>query len=466
MNSLDCKIKKYILIFSLFLCASVTFALSKTAKLKVYANSFDSFPAKQGLWDSLVILYSENSSFFAQNNKNFDFSKKNDWVAPDEFLSDEELLQKAENEKRLAGNVFNLLFRKTAQKTENSFNFIPLIYVFYPEYENLFETFAWYLPSDDSGKWIDSLLISLEEERIADEILMMDNKDQRFLYENSDLAETEGGDEAEKIEEKYFYQDGNTLSHFEYGDEIFMMNKLPENSDGEVLSSVHKDSISLRRYFYDSEFKILKKEIWELSGKILNQRETYKYDFDSKNPSQKIIEEFTQSTQNDGVKTELSSKTEIFYAPDSLVEAENKYQMISFNQTKNSKDSEVQKKLALNSQTKWRYDEQRRVIQSVQNVYSYNAVNGNQSDVFTKKYNYRYNSDPEIPADTRYYEDDVLKMALTYKTSKADYVQQYFFDDNFSIISYYEKNILVRELYLSGNTVIRARNFNQEDSES
>lgn len=460
MNFLDFKIKKYILIFSLFLCVSLCFALSKTAKLKVYVNSFDFFPAKQGLWNFLVNLYSENSSFFAQNNKNFNFSKKNDWVAPDEFLSDEELLKKLENEKKLAGNVFTLLFRKTARKTENSFTFIPLIYVFYPEYENLFESFAWYLPSDDNGDWIDSLLISFEEERIADEILMMDNKNQRFLYENIDLVEKEGEGESEKNQEKYFYQDGNSLSHFEYGDEIFMINKLPKTSDGEVLSSLHKDSTSLRRYFYDGEFKILKKEIWELSGKIIKQRETYKYDFDSKNPSQKIIEVFSQETQNNGIKSELSSKTEIFYTSDFLVESENKYQMIFFNQSEKSKESEVLKKLVMTSQIKWSYDEQHRVIQSVQNVYSYNSITGIQTDVFTKKYNYRYNLNPEIPADTRYYEDDVLKMALTYKTSKSDYVQQYFFDDNFSIISYYENNILIRELYLSGNTVLRTRNFN------
>ena len=75
---------------------------------------------------------------------------------------------------------------------------------------------------------------------------------------------------------------------------------------------------------------------------------------------------------------------------------------------------------------------------------------------FTKRQNYSYKKDEEIPPDYEYYENGELKIKTTY-TTKTEYTTQVFFDDSFSVITYYDDGKKLRDEYYNKDTFVREK---------
>ena len=81
---------------------------------------------------------------------------------------------------------------------------------------------------------------------------------------------------------------------------------------------------------------------------------------------------------------------------------------------------------------------------------------------FAKKYTYSYNGD-EIPPDFLYYENGVLKMQNKYSTTKGTYTSRIYFDDDFSVKTYYENELRVKDTYYSGNKILREKLYEERE---
>jgi hypothetical protein len=51
-----------------------------------------------------------------------------------------------------------------------------------------------------------------------------------------------------------------------------------------------------------------------------------------------------------------------------------------------------------------------------------------------------------LPADYEYFENDILKIKAVYSETKGNYTQEIFFD-NMSVKSFYEDNLLKKDIY-------------------
>ena len=83
---------------------------------------------------------------------------------------------------------------------------------------------------------------------------------------------------------------------------------------------------------------------------------------------------------------------------------------------------------------------------------------------FVKKYTYAYN-EGEILPDFQYYENGILKMQNKYSAQKGTYTSRIFFEDGFSVKTYYEDEIRVKDIYYSGNKVLREKVYEKVEQE-
>ena len=68
----------------------------------------------------------------------------------------------------------------------------------------------------------------------------------------------------------------------------------------------------------------------------------------------------------------------------------------------------------------------------------------------------------DFPPDFEYFENDVLKMKNKYSSQKGSYTSQIFFEDDFSVKTYYIEEKKVKEIYYSGESVLRVKNYDKQ----
>jgi len=416
MISLDCKLKKYITIFSLLLLSQSCFALTKKVftSTKVYKSGLEKH------WQRV------NDDAFLGNKVSYEFYKITSPEIP--AISD------FTNCYYIKGGKFYYLPDLCFAKLEN-YSFLGDIYI----------------PDADNGQWVDEVLYAAEEERIASEIADMDNTNEDYQYEAFDSEQRAQEIEAAidgSIQEKYFYDKNYSLSHMSFENEIFMFQK---RDDGFI--GIHTNENVVQRIFYDLQYRTQRKETWNRDATVNQINNIYEYEENNVKPSKKIIEELTVTP---------GKKEVIFYDEEGLVSESNVYAVVK----DKIDDTEISRE-EIKSKSTWKYDSQNRVIKSIQKIYSYSDdTYSKQTDVFEKKYIYLYHepqedeegNSVEIPADTEYYEENILRMRFVYK-SKLNYTKQYFFDDDFNVTSYYVDDKLTKEVYRTGKKVIRIKSY-------
>lgn len=321
--------------------------------------------------------------------------------------------------------------------------------------------FDFYSPACDNGEWVEELLARLEEERIADELSSMESS--LSEYQNEEMPEAEkSGEETEPTEstdsteseessepqlsevEKFFNQEkadtiihdkNNKLKFYEFENEIFE----PQYQNGNLIN-IHANGNYIDRYFYNDNYQLVKKENWNIpsvQGAKLEKTEKYEYYPDSNVISKKTI-------------TTLESQENLTYSETSKILTSEKYAIAEENNQ-------------ITSKRKFSYDNEDRLISDSLTEYFYKDKEYKELDYsFTKKYDYAYN-EGEIPPDFKYYENGVLKMLNKYSSEKGKYVSEIFFDKTFSVKTYYENDVRVKDVFYSGGKVTREKLYDKMD---
>lgn len=321
--------------------------------------------------------------------------------------------------------------------------------------------FDFYSPACDNGEWVEELLARLEEERIADELSSMESS--LSEYQNEEMPEAEkseeetessestGSTESEESAEpqlseveKFFNQEkadtiihdkNNKLKFYEFENEIFE----PQYQNGNLIN-IHANGNYIDRYFYNDNYQLVKKENWNIpsvQGAKLEKTEKYEYYPDSNVISKKTI-------------TTLESQENLTYSETSKILTSEKYAI-------------AEEKNQISSKRKLSYDNEDRLISDSLTEYFYKDKEYKELDYsFTKKYDYAYN-EGEIPPDFKYYENGVLKMLNKYSSEKGKYVSEIFFDKTFSVKTYYENDVRVKDIFYSGGKVTREKLYDKMD---
>lgn len=327
-----------------------------------------------------------------------------------------------------------------------------------------------YTPEADDGAWVEGLLAQIEEERIAEEIRAMEESREEYeIDDESEIAEAESVEEGETEEaaemetpetsensetseepvkisevEKFFNEEktesiktgkNDHLSFYEFDNEILAS----QDSEGNHIL-IHSDKERVSRFFYDKDYQLIKKEMWNIPSvekAVLEKTELYEYFENSIIVSEKkIIGPY--SIEN--VKYNKEGKT---------VSAE-KYAV-------------VEDKKHITSKRLFSYDEEGNLLSDELKEYFYKADDYKEVDYsFTKKYLYSYNEEG-IPPDFKYFENGNLKMHNKYSTEKGNYTSRIYFDEGLSVKAYYENDIRVRDLYYRNNSVIREKFYEQPE---
>ena len=327
-----------------------------------------------------------------------------------------------------------------------------------------------YNPALDDATWVESVFARIEEERIAEELRVMkesleeyqiddaselikDDEEESTMNSESESSEvSEMSDETNDSQaeetlseiEKFFSEEkeevtktgkNDLLSFYEFDNEIFTS----QDSEGNHIL-VHSMKEKVNRFFYDDEYKLIKKEVWNIpsaSKAALEKTETYKYFENSKVVSEK---EITGPYTVENVKYNNDGKT---------LSAE-KYAVFE------EKEHITEKRL-------FSYDDDGNLLSDELKEYFYKADDYEDLDYsFTKKYLYSYN-DEGIPPDFKYFENGILKMHNKYSTEKGIFTSRIFFDEGLSVKSYYENNIRVRDVYYRNNSIIREKVYEEPE---
>lgn len=374
-------------------------------------------------------------------------------------------------------------FRHTMENGKNLY----LIEKYYPECIGKIDCYGFTCAECDNGSWVVSLLDSLEEERLADELIglleddsgisiseVYDEAKAQYLEEqenliddfnNNDEKDSENIEETEQnpeninnddekleekkpenkaannddipVVEKLIIDSKNRLKNLEYGQEIFVTQKTNEK---EII--IHADGTKVVRNIYDLQFRLVQKEIWEISGikdSKLVLKEVFEY------------EGTTNIVKNRAVKSEDTEKN-IIYNENGLPQKNQTYSIFG------------EKKL-LQSETIWKYNKDGKITEEENIEYKY--IDEKLESKSAKKQVFIYNDSDgkkELPPDYEYYENDVLKMRTEY-SSKSDYVTKIYFDDGFVVSAYYKDNVKIKDVYSINGLVKRTKIYEQKKSE-
>ena len=258
-------------------------------------------------------------------------------------------------------------------------------------------------------------------------------------------AESEESAEPQLSEvEKFFNQEkadtiihdkNNKLKFYEFENEIFE----PQYQNGNLIN-IHANGNYIDRYFYNDNYQLVKKENWNIpsvQGAKLEKTEKYEYYPDSNVISKKTI-------------TTLESQENLTYSETSKILTSEKYAI-------------AEEKNQITSKRKLSYDNEDRLISDSLTEYFYKDKEYKELDYsFTKKYDYAYN-EGEIPPDFKYYENGVLKMLNKYSSEKGKYVSEIFFDKTFSVKTYYENDVRVKDVFYNGGKVTREKLYDKMD---
>ena len=330
----------------------------------------------------------------------------------------------------------------SAQFKEADGTSLMMIERFHPEHKGELEAQNYYMPDFDNGEWVEEVLVLIEEKRIADEINLLEQLENESEYlveysepddveaavENTEPAAKESNQEnsefqAEEKTESYVLSD-NAMSSMQFEKEIF----IPPQDRGDN-TIIHASNGRVVRSFYDNFERLIKKEEWKiksLTDSVLNKTEAYDFASDeARTPSTKTV-------------TEEKISRVYYYNEKALCERVFEYKVL-------------EQERILDSKTEFTYNDEGKIL-------SEEAFDYSEKTASSKKRVFSYNKTDEIPPDSYYYENGILKMSTVYSSEK-NYVSKIFFDDSYSVTTYYEDGIRVKDVYIFDGEVLRVKNY-------
>lgn len=265
-----------------------------------------------------------------------------------------------------------------------------------------------------------------------------ENEIENEVFEKSDnLNLNENILKDEEVQKEFFLIDKTgKLNLYSNDDEIFFP-QIEENFT--VLTSVNKKIIT--RSFYDETGRFCKQEDWTNSTEenpILIKKTLYEYEENNLSPTKKIIIENDFQTEIEYDAKENPKKNKKFYI------------------LKNQKtEEEIETKNILLTQTDYFYNSENKVEKEFIKDFSYSEDYKILQSILEKEFVYFYRNQEEIPADYDYFENGILRIRNLYTNEKGNYTSQVFFDENYSVKTYYNNNLKTKDIYILNGVVVR-----------
>lgn len=328
---------------------------------------------------------------------------------------------------------------------------------YFPGKIGIIEGSLFYNPYDEKADWVEDLVIRVEEERIAGEILAMEDALEEAEYvpeEYSEQIERALSDEIETISR---VGRDNKLKIMEYDNEIFM----PQERE-DCFVTIDSDGNLIKRSYFDAEYRLVKKEYWKINnhsdGK-LTESEEFVFDEESYRPKEKSYR------NEDGF-----TKTE--YNEDGLAIHSVEYKTVERKkESKKTRKVKTTNEDVITAEYNWSYNEDNKIDTQLCTLFFYDEEYKTLEYSFVKKYLYMYNDfaadksdsgddeNKDIPPDFEYYENDVLKMKNKYTAELGTYTSQVYFENDFTVKTYYEKYKKVKDVYAVGKVVKRVKKY-------
>lgn len=276
-----------------------------------------------------------------------------------------------------------------------------------------------------------------------------DLEEDNFVIDMTNEESDSDNDEVQILSKILFDKNGNLKIH-EFDSEKLNVSFVENQFEYTIVNE--KDTV---RLFYDENYRLSKKEKWEISDLETSRLflvEKYLYSDSNETPS--VITLFTEN-----------EKVESYYDNYGKKIREKKYIAKIENDSNTNNKNEDETKIDLifyinnsdykiEEETYWLYDEKNRVVE--ENTKFFNKKDTTLSE---KKLLLVYNDIDEItPPDSEYYENGILINSVKYFTSDS-YEQKIYFDDDFVVTTIYENYIKVRDVYSKNGSVIRVKNY-------
>ncbi|MBR1640395.1 MAG: hypothetical protein IJ688_13510 [Treponema sp.] len=302
----------------------------------------------------------------------------------------------------------------------------------------LIDSQGFYDANAENTDWIDSCLARVEEERIASQLSLMEEEFELPVEEEM-LASATGDSASQDVasqasaqtDSDFLISDAPSkdisgknkrLSFSEFEKEKF----ISQEKDGKHIL-IYACSENVLRRFYDEKYKLEKEEIWSIkNAENSNLEKTIEYVYDS------------SGLLNQRLINQNNSQEIYYYTKEGLISKKEVYDIL-----------EDDKKLTVSFER--RYNELNQLVSELSLTYS-------ASDSYEQRYDYTYNAE-DIPPDVKYYEDGVLKMHNKYSMEKGSYTSQIYFDENYSVKTYYQDNKKVREVFFINGEVRREKEY-------
>lgn len=332
--------------------------------------------------------------------------------------------KESESQNLVLKNVENQLFTYTIQNGKNLF----VIEKLYQNCKGQIDCKNFYIGFDNAD-YVDAIVLQSEESE--NDLDSLENNGENPLEDEESFDSQKSKDIEETLEnskliEKLYIDRLNELKILEFEKELFIPND-------EVI--IEKNEKSVSKSYYDDLYRVIKKEHWSI-GKLL----------DSKISKTELFEYYDDTLVS-------KSKTEI-------TEAEKKVSVFNKNGfvEKIEEYSIFENQNYLISETNLSYDEKDRINEKTETKYIYDEEYKMKPTVNTKRFVYHNKENEELPADYEYFENDILKIKVVYSETKGNFTQEIFFD-NMSVKSFYEDNLLKKDIYYIDGVEKRVVNY-------
>lgn len=315
-------------------------------------------------------------------------------------------------ENLLFKNVENQLFTYTIKEGSNLF----VIESLYKKCKGKIDCKDFYIGFDNAN-YVEQIVLQSEESE--NDLLSLENNTENHFAEEEQFDSEKSKNieeilEKSKLIEKLYMNKLNELKILEFENELFIPN------DGFV---IEKNEKSISKAFYDDLYRLIKKEHWNI-GSLL----------DSNIVKTELFEYYDDSLVSK-LKTEITENNKKVSMYDRNGNVDKIQEYVIF-----------EKQEYLLFETNLVYDDKDRVSQKIEIKYTYDSEYKNKPTINTKKFVYINKANEDFPADYEYFENDQLKIKVVYSEIKGNYTQEIFFE-NMSVKSFYEDNLLKKDIY-------------------
>lgn len=295
----------------------------------------------------------------------------------------------------------------------------PLGEIIYPERKGLYSSYVAYDSASDDASWIEDFFSSNELFNVSSPVDFSDSNKFDPEYGNNLVS-------------RHITDSSERLSFFLWGDEV-----LSVNNSGLSKTVVLSDSKKIIRKQFDSQIRLIKKEIWNKGKDNSGKPET--------------VQTFTYGTGEKPLSSEILSDTDkhiLKYNESGKVLSSENYKLYKKNEKSNGR-------YYMESRTEWAYNDKGKIITKSSVFFEFNKIYTELKKTFYKKEVFEYKVSDSVP-DYYYYEDNVLRLSTIY-SGEDSYITTMNFDDGFVVESVYVDGKRKKDIYYLNGSVRRTK---------